>query len=357
MKMFCLAVPYLLLVTFYSGQLTVFDIDKIKAINQSPYHGVGVTLLGAYDHRQVNQKKLAEVARLVREESKKDVWPWVFFNRFIGGGKGERLISHGEANDYFEGIKGIDLDNQYGALEEFYKLWALALKTARNLGSPGIIVDPEAYNNYRAYRVSYLSATTGKKMECIKERLRRIGSNLVDIAVGIYPDAVIWILFTGLESPMQIKFPKKAKELRSVTYIFLGMLERLAKFDSRIRLVDGGGFFIGYCYESLQDLEKRVEMRNQCLSALTRSYPNLKLGGRIALWDKPELKKDWIVKGKCGRSRQESIDDFKPLIRHLLRSYDFIWIYGASAAGYNPYKKEISWRYNKAIREVIANMQ
>ncbi len=49
MKLFSSVLPYLLLVSFYSGQINNFGIEKIKAINESPYHGVAVALIGAYD--------------------------------------------------------------------------------------------------------------------------------------------------------------------------------------------------------------------------------------------------------------------------------------------------------------------
>ncbi|HVY54699.1 MAG TPA: hypothetical protein VHC46_02990, partial [Thermodesulfobacteriota bacterium] len=161
MRLLSVAVPYLLLVTFYTGELRDFGRDKMDAIAASPYNGVAVALIGAYDTGKYTAGDFASSVKRMKEGKHKDVWPWVFFNRFIGSEEGARSLSPKSGNAYFRAIKGMDIYDETGALGDFYGIWKIALETARELGSPGILVDPEAYNNYETYKVSFISDKTG----------------------------------------------------------------------------------------------------------------------------------------------------------------------------------------------------
>ena len=352
MKLFSIVLPYLLLVSFYSGEINNFGIDKIRAINESPFHGVAVALVGAYDTGKNSEKGFESKVKLIKNESKKHIWPWVFFNRFIGYKEGERSLSPMAKTEYFLSIKGMDVYNESGALEDFKNIWRMSLKLAKELGSPGIVIDPEAYNNYKNYQLSYLAKQLGKPEEEIKAQLKKIGADLVDIAEKEYPDATLWFLFTGLGSPVRKVNPFSEKEYRTVTYIIQGMLERAKELGSKLKFVSGGEL-MGYCYESLDDLKEKIKKRNVQFTSALKIFPNLYLGGTIAPWDKPELKKGWMLKGKCGKSDLKSIDDFKPLISHLLKSYNYVWIYAAGATRYDPFNADISSSYNKSIQEAL----
>jgi hypothetical protein len=52
-------------------------------------------------------------------------------------------------------------------------------------------------------------------------------------------------------------------------------------------------------------------------------------------------------------SELRSIDDFKPLFKYLLNRYDYLWVYAASAAGYNPYDGEVTPPYNRILSEAL----
>ena len=73
----------------------------------------------------------------------------------------------------FNKIKGMDLWNETGALNDFFNIWKMSLKIAKELGSPGIFVDAEAYNNYKIYDIAYLSGLLGKSEIEVKQRLKR----------------------------------------------------------------------------------------------------------------------------------------------------------------------------------------
>lgn len=355
MKLFSSVIPYLLLVSFYSGTFNNFGLDKIKAINESPYHGVAVSLIGAYDTGKYTEKDFDNAVKLFKKESKKHIWPWVFFNRFIGYKEGERALSPSANNQYFKNIKGMDIYNEAGALEDFYNIWRMSLKMARNLGSAGIVVDPEVYNNYKTYRLAYVANQLGKPEDEVKKRLKEIGAELADIAEKEYPEATLWFLFTGLGSPVKTLNPFGDKEYRTVTYIIQGMLERSKERGSKLKFVSGGELSLGYCYESLEDLKGTIKKRNESFSHVIATYPTFYLGGTIAPWNDANLKKEgYFRKGKCGKNDLKNMDDFKPLIGQLLKSYQYVWIYAAMMVGYNPYDSDVSFAYNKAIIEVMS---
>ena len=352
MKLFSLTLPYLLLVSFHTGPINELGKEKLDAVTDSPYNGVAVTLIGAYDTGKYTAQDFAPSVSRLKEGTRKDVWPWVFFNRFIGSKEGSRSLSPKSANPYFRAIKGMDIFNEAGALGDFYGIWRIALLTAKELGSPGIVVDAEAYNNYEAYRVTYISEETGIPKTEVKKRLTEMGRELMRIADETYPDATLWFLFTGLGTTVRSINPFTNKEYLSVTYIIQGMLEYAREHSSNIRLVSGGELSLGYCYESLENLENKIRSRNADFEQPLHSYPNLRLGGTIAPWNDTGLKKEgYFTKGTCGRSKLKNLNNFRPLIKYLLESYKYVWIYADSTVGYNPYAGKITLPYNKVLGE------
>ncbi len=354
MKLLSVTLPYLLLVTFYTGQLGDFGMDKMNAIESSPYNGVAVPLIGAYDTGKHTARDFAPSVKRLKAGAHKDVWPWVFFNRFIGYKKDGRTISPKADNNYFRSIKGMDIYNEAGALGDFYGIWRIALRTAKELGSPGIVVDPEAYNNYETYRVSYISDETGIPEKEVKKRLAEIGMELARIADETYPDATLWFLFTGLGDPLRSLNPFSKKEYMSVTYIIQGMLEHAKENGSKLKFVSGGMYSLGYCYESLENLKNKIRSRNADFEEPLNTFPNLLLGGTIAPWADSELKKEgYFTKGICGKSELKNLSDFRPLIKFLLQSYKYVWLYTDGTLGYNPYDPETASEYHKTVSGLI----
>jgi hypothetical protein len=244
----------------------------------------------------------------------------------------------------------MDLFDDTGALGDFLELWRRSLRIARELGSPGIMVDPECYNDHLNYEVDYLAKQLGRSVEEVKTRLQAIGGELMAIAHAEYPQAVIWFNFTGIAPEKTWRILAK-NELRTTGYLVLGMLEKAKDLESRIIIVSGGELE-GYCYESLADLEESTAARQERFAGLLETYPQLRLGGTIAPWADRDQKKGWDLSGTCGKSQLKDLNDFKPLIQHLLRVYDYVWIYASGDAGYNPYDAKVSAIYNKALGEI-----
>lgn len=320
MRLYSIVLPYLLLVSFYTPTINNFGLDKIKAINESPYYGVAVPLIDAYDANKYTDKDFESAVKLIKENSKKDIWPWIFFNRFVGYEKKEnahRSTANREIPKYFRDIKGMDIFNESGAFEDFCDIWRISLRIAKQLSVPGIVVDPETYNDYKNDNVSYLSKELGKSEDEINKSLIGIGKKLVDIAEKEYPVATLWFLYTGLGNTTKSFEPLDRKDYRTASYIILGMLEYIKEKQSKIKITSGGEVSLGYCNESLEDLQERIKKREIAFETVLGSYPYLFLGGTIAPWNSPELKTDWMLKGKCGNSKLKNINDFKPLIKLL----------------------------------------
>lgn len=356
MRLYSTIIPYLLLVSFFSGRINNFDLKKIDAINKSPYDGVAVALIGAYDDSDYELKHFQRGARIINTYSKKKIWPWIFLNRIIGfdSKKGQSHEGCGSNKKYFERIKGIDIYNEFSALDDFYKIYKISLKIAKINKSPGVVVDPEAYNNYNAYNLNYISMKLGRSENSVIRGLKNIGGKLAVMADEIYPEAVIWFLFTGLGNPRKSINPLSEREYRTISYIVIGMLEKIKKENLKLKVISGGMLSLGYCVESCKGLKERIIQRNNSFDNIIRKYNNLYLGGTIALWDNPDSKKGWMRKGRCGSSNIKSIKDFIPCLTYMSQSYNYVWIYAAGAAGYNPYDKKVSSKYNEIISEIKA---
>ena len=93
MKLLSVALPYILLVTFYTGQLRDFGMVKMGSVESSPYDGVAVPLTGAYETGKITAGDFASSVKRLKTGEHKDVWPWVYFNRFIGSEDGARSLS------------------------------------------------------------------------------------------------------------------------------------------------------------------------------------------------------------------------------------------------------------------------
>lgn len=354
MKLYSIALPYLLLVTFTTGPMQQLDLNKLQQINGFPYKGVAAPLGKPHDTGKLAERDFERTVQLIRQHAHKDIWPWVFMKRFIGTPKESNKPLPEQAKvEYFTKIKGMDLFNQTGALEDFFNLWKIALTVAKKTGAPGVVLDHEAYANPQAYNLDYVARELGKPKEELKSRLKEIGSRLLDLADETYPDAVIWCLATGLGTPTRKLNPIAAPEPRTVTYIMMGLLERAKQKASRVTVVSGGEMSLFYCYESLADLRESIEKRNEKFASALASYPNLRLGGCISPWYQADLRQGWMLKGKCGRSTLKTMEDFKPLIEHLMRSYQYAWIYAAGMAPYSPYDPKNAPHYHGAIGEVI----
>lgn len=331
---------YLLLVSPSTGSFNDFDEKKIDAINNSSFQGVAVELVGGYDTNKHTRAEFDEEVKLLRSKSTKDIWPWIFFNRFVGYEEGQRSYSALAKTDYFRKIKGIDVHNRTGALSDFYDILRNALDIAKSTGSPGIVIDPELYNDYSIAPIDHLADVLGEPPQQVAGELRGVGGQIMDIVNAKYPSAVLLFLTTGLTKTTLIG----ASYTNSFSYIVEGMLQRAKTLHSSAKIVSGGEITLGYCEESLSGLRENVAARRRAFAPVMQRYPNLYLGGTIAPWLDIKTRKGWMTNFRnCDVSTIKTLGDFDPLVDYLLSQYDFVWIYGASAGGYNAYEIPHQW--------------
>jgi len=354
MNLAAVLLPYLLLVTF-GGTIKTFDSNKIKAINESPYQGVAVALIDGDDPEVYTIKDFQEAVNRIKADCRKHIWPWVFFNRMIGYNPEGTNNRRGD-KPYFRKIKGIDLYDEAGALSDFLHHFRLALRVAKDLGSPGVFIDPESYNNYLNYQLTYVAEQLGRTPEETKERMQAVGGEIIDVVAAEYPQAILWFGFTGLATPLQLAKRGEQKELLSPAFIVQGMLARAKELGLPVKIVSGGQVSLGYCQESLAGLQTTIQTRQQQFAPWLSTYPQLALAGTIAPWADARRKSGWLLKRKCGQATMQNLDDFKPLFRELLQTYRYIWIYAAGAAGYDPYS-QAAQPYNAALRDVLQSLQ
>ncbi|KJS31436.1 MAG: hypothetical protein VR64_11575 [Desulfatitalea sp. BRH_c12] len=358
MKLYATVLPYLLLISFYTYDFDRFAEIHYSAINESAYHGLTIPLINAYDIKQPTDSELTVYADRHERFAKKDVWPWLFLNRFVGN-KGEApevAVSDRGVVEPFTLIAGMDLNNTTGAMDAFKKLYTDALKLARQTRSPGVVIDPEPYNNRNAYHLNYLATQHNMSKKEVAQKLEQYGAELAAIAHNTYPEATIWFTFSNLWLYLKSadQPADQPGDQTSITHIVLGMLKRSKAHGYSLKIVSGGQTSLRYCSESAAHLKTKITKRNEDYKPLSGNYPALALGGTITLWDKPENKKAWLLeKPDCLASDAKYLCDFFPYLKELFTSYDHMFIYAATASGYNPFNKEIGNIYNPLLQSSL----
>lgn len=354
--LFSMIAPYLLLVSFSSGHFLDLNPERLDMINASPYHGAAIALVDAYDTNPYTGKDFEGVLKKIQGNSEKHIWPWVFWNRAVGFvPSGPESLFHKGNKAYFAKIGRMDIYNRTGALDDFFELYRSALRGAKRLGSPGIVLDMEAYNIRAAdrYDINALAESQGKSVPEVRNRLREIGRELADISESEYPGAKIWFLFSGLGRPVRSLNPFAEKDYNVIGQVALGLLERAKARKMGLELISGGEMSLGYCHRSMLHMEKKIRSRDAKYEQLKSTYPNLSLGGTLAPWIDRGLRHGWGRQGDCGDSEFKGIADFGPPLSHLMGHYEYLWLYAAGAMGYSPYEKNSAKAVNKTLSEAF----
>lgn len=351
--------PYLLLVTFAGPHWQQLDDIAIERINSLPYDGVAIAIMSAYSTDAVPSAiELEPVIERVREGAKKHVWPWIFVNRIIG--QSETAWAHASARRraYFQRIRVIDIFDEAGALSDFYALWRLGLQLAKEGGAPGIVVDWEAYNDYRSSSPLHIATKLNISVDSVIEQLRTIGAQLADITASVYPSAKIWCLFTGLSAPNRYTIGAGRGCFMTASYIVLGMLERARARDLKFSIISGGEMSLGYYSRSLSELRRKISIRRRVMKGLLQKYNRwLALGGTIAPFSNPDKLTDWLRRAVGSHPPYRSLEDFEPLFAELFRSYDYVWVYAAGAANYRPFDERVARDFHPTLRRIFMKLR
>jgi hypothetical protein len=339
---------YLMLVN--SAVASQMDARKLAQFDRSPYDGLAVSFQDAYDTSPVLSVPSME-ARIAdwKKSTTKDIWPWVYVNRMIGG-------KDAEANEYakvpyFQRIQGLDLDDNAVAQMDFLRNWRNALRVAKDTGVAGIVFDPEFYNNYKAYDLGELSRLRGQSPQEVLKLLKQVGARMADAAAAEYPGATLWFMFTGFTRP-DYRVVDGQPTYFAATYIVEGLLDRIQQRHLPIHVVTGGSVGLGYCHTSLDDLGQAIQKRATVFAPLLQEYRGiLEMAGTMTLWSDRSAKRTWVAQGACGASSAETVEDLEPYMELLFRSYSYNWIYGSPNGGYFAFQADTAPRFDAAISQ------
>jgi hypothetical protein len=332
---------YLLLVNTAIAQF--MSDDKFRQFDKSPYDGIAVAFLHAYDTS--HPPSVAEMDKQLaawKQVTSKDVWPWVYLNRMIGSNLAEK--NHYADNPYFNAIVGADLGDSKGALSDFLKIWTNSLAAARDSKVPGIVCDLEFYNNYKEYDIGEIASKMSKTPAQVAEDLKRVGARMADIASETYPNSMIWLLFTAL-THAGYKRIDGVPYYPSPAYVSIGMLDEIVRKKLPLKVLAGGEGSLGYCEDSVPGLKSAILKRQTDLAADLAKYVGvLELGGTLTLWSDRKFK-------TCNSSEANTVEDLGPYLELLLKTYRYNWVYANSEGNYYPFSASSAPRFDAVIRK------
>ena len=333
--------------TAIARQLTSQDI---AAFGQSPYDGLAIAFHYNYDTAPVfSTESMSSQLREWKKLAKKDLWPWVYFNRILGAA--EAATNERVDTPYFHKIQGIDLEDKSGARSDFLEIWKRALQAAKETDAPGIVVDPEFYNDHKAYDPAEMARETGKSPEQIGQLLEKFGADLADSAAEQFPTAVLWFFFTGF-THKDFKIIGGKSYYPTPVYIAMGLLDRIQSRGYSLRVISGGEGSIGYCHETIGTFQEAIERRASAFVPVMKKYNGaLELAGTLTLWDARSSKSGFAAEGDCARASASTIEELQPYLELMMRSYRYNWIYGSTNGGYFAFDPQ----RNTTIHKVISN--
>lgn len=319
--------PYWLLVTFAVNGAVPADMAVLKG---SPFDGIAMQFGTAYDTGPAPSAD-SVVAKLtpIKDATHRDVWPWVFVNR----------------------VAGLDVSPNSQARDAFLDDWRAALRAARVLGAPGVVLDLEFYSDPSvAYAISRFAQKRGISAPDAGRYLESLGHQLGYIVAHNYPNAKILVLTSGLANAADERIGNQTF-FQPRGQIVIGLLKEVSEQRTPAVVIDGGEDDLGYCHANLADLRANVQTREQKERELLRTYsPHLILAGTIAPWADSASKKGWLTEGACGAAQANRAEDFAPYLRLLDGAFQFNWIYAAPAGGYQPFNAAVAARFDTVIR-------
>ncbi len=342
---------YLLLVN--TAIASMMTPEKISEFDKSPYDGLAVAFLHAYDTSPVPSvpemdKQIAAWKKL----TSKDIWPWVYVNRMLAIDPADK--NPYSKDPYFRRFSAADLDGNAGAQKDFLENWTNGIRAARDSQAPGIVCDLEFYNYQKAYEIPELAAGIAKTPEQTIQLLRKLGASMADAAAAQYPNATLWFLFTGLTHP-DYKVVGNQSYFPSPSYIAMGLLDEIQEKSLQLKVLTGGEGSIGYCHVSIAEFHDKISDRRERMAAALQKYqPTLELAGTMTLWSDPSAKRGWVKAYPCGSASAATLEELQPYLELLLRSYRYNWIYGSADGGYNAFVPESARRFNAMISKARA---
>jgi hypothetical protein len=316
---------YWLLVTFAAAGTP----DEMSILNNSPFDGIAIQTGSAYDTGPPPSPDLL-AARLsgLRQAAHRDIWPWVFVNR----------------------IQKMDVGG--AARQPFLDDWRAALRAARRVGSPGVVLDLEFYSNPGlAYAISRFAGQTRTTAHEAAHRLEALGHEMAEITAREFPNARIWVLTSGLDTADDERAGGQSF-FQPRAHIVLGLLQELSRTKGAATVIDGGEDTLGYCHANLDGLQRAINRRPEKEARVLGAYRYwLAFAGTIAPWTDKASKKGWLAEADCGAAKADRAEEFTPYLKLLDSTYAFNWMYAAPVGGYQPFNPEVSARFDGILRD------
>jgi hypothetical protein len=351
---------YLSLISFYTNHLLETDVEELQVLNDSAYAGVAIGFGSGYDtDPPPDFEDLQPQMKLVRDTLRIDPWPWVFINRIIGAPADgtSHASSHAKDLEYFARIPVIDLDNETGAKADMLKLWRNAVRAAKQWGSPGIVLDKEAYNNYKSYDVGYVARERGESLGETIQKCEAIGADLAKIVEEEHPECIVWTLFSRLDRPVTVAgYPDPVHPVPG--HVSLGFLKYAKEHSLPCKYLCGGEVDVGYYNPNVAALRQKITARDANLAWALQEFPDhFFLAGTISPYHDHTILTSWIKNNAGDDPELKTIADFQPMFRTLFDAYDWAWIYAASAAKTLPYSPENNRLYSDALNAALDEAQ
>jgi hypothetical protein len=337
---------YLLLVnTAIARLLKPADFAEFE---RSPYDGLAIAFHYNYDTAPVFSSAMMTAQLLDwKKLTKKDLWPWIYFNRMVGAG--EAATNERTNVPYFHKIQGIDLEDKAGARSDFLQIMGNALHTAKDTKAPGIVLDLEFYNYHKEYDPAEMAAQTGKSVSQVVELLKQLGARMADSTAQVYPGAVIWMPFTGF-THKDFKQIGNDSYYPTPVYIAIGLLDQIKKRNYPITVISGGEGSIGYCHADINEFQDSIRKRAAIFAPILQNYPGiLELAGTMTVWNERAGKSGFIAESECAKASASTVEELQPYLELLLKTYRYNWIYGSSNGSYFAFDPRSAPRFNAVI--------
>jgi hypothetical protein len=344
---FALPRPYLALFTFQSASFSAITDDQLRILQASPYDGMATWLMDGYDtYDPPSITQLLPRAHHLKRLTRKDLWPFVFLNRIIQQNPTGSHHTGMKADAAFARIRGMDLDDETGALTQFLETWQRSVQLAKAMGGPGAGLDPEFYNNYPLEDLGALARRREETLEATAAKLAAVGARMADIIRDEYPGAVVWSLYTRLGSTASheatlgpVRTPPSVQAC-----ILCGLMDRAGRTHTPVTVIDGSEDGIGYTNASFDELKHKLVAQSAANALWLSRYPQLVLGGAISPWLDLQHRAYWMTE----KPAVASIEDFEPFLQLLMQQRAFVWVYGAGNA-YNAWERPYVDRYTPVL--------
>ncbi len=350
---------HLSLITFYTPQLIELDeekLEQLRVLNDSAYAAVAIPLFGSYNTDPIPDfDDLTAKLDMVADALEIEAWPWVSLNRMIGAPEDARghASTHAERPEYFQAIPMLDLANETGARADFLKMFRIAARAAKRWGSPGLVIDYEAYNNYMAYTMTILAERRGEPLEQTIELCEALGTDMARVLEEEYPECVVWTLFSRLDRPVVV--PGHDGLVHPMPgHISQGFLNYAKKHGVPCKYLCGGEVSVGYYNANPEALRAKIAERDMKMAGPLETWPDhLFLAGTISPYHDHTIVTSW-VKDRAGDDPElKTIEDFQPMFETLFDAYDWVWIYASSAGRTVPYNPDNNARYSAVYEAAL----